>query len=276
MPKKTVIFSILGIIILMLFLSQKQEPVEVYDINICEKPIGIQTESKPESISKIPKQETSEDNSIWKIEDLNAQEVKKATTLPSRRSVPEIYGFLTNDNNIFSENILSGYYLNNNINAAIAAKSIKDYIIQPGEVFSFNDATGPRTKEKGYVEGVSVSGDQYIIELAGGICRTSTALYNSALNAGFPIIESHRHTMPIYYADKGRDAAVYYGQIDMKFQNNRDMPIKILLHINNGRIYIALQELRPEHDLIIMEAIEETSIEEISSMDTIEEISSMY
>ena len=260
MHKKLIILSILGIVImLMASLYQKQEPIKIHDTMVCQTIIQEQDKiPKVQGKESINVQEyhkkDSEDILLSKTESLNAQEPRKII-LPNRSSSPETYGYLTKEINVFSEEILSGYYLNYNINAAIAANSVKDYIIQPGEVFSFNEAIGPRTKEKGYVEGVSISGDHYIVELAGGICRTSTALYNSALAAELPIIESHRHTMPVYYADTGRDAAVYYDQLDMKFKNNQDLPVKILVHISNGRIYVALQEVQPDYSWIVMDDI---------------------
>ena len=63
--------------------------------------------------------------------------------------------------------------------------------------------------------------------------------YNAALMSGLEIQEVHNHTYPSHYVSKGRDAAVSYGYIDLKFKNIElaekliDLPDDKIIEFNN-------------------------------------------
>lgn len=127
-------------------------------------------------------------------------------------------------------------------NAEFAASLINGTVLQPNEIFSFNKIVGPRTLEKGFVVGVSISGNRFVPDVGGGICRTSTALHWAAQQAGMKIIEMHNHTQDVPYADKGTEAAVWWGKLDYKFQNTHNKPIRILSRGENNTIRVLLIE----------------------------------
>ncbi|MBT1279462.1 VanW family protein [Thermoanaerobacter sp. AC272] len=55
--------------------------------------------------------------------------------------------------------------------------------------------------------------------MGGGVCQTATGVYRVALNAGFKIIERHKHVYGAIYAPKGDDAAVDWdAKWDLKFK----------------------------------------------------------
>lgn len=155
---------------------------------------------------------------------------------------PEISGFLDTNLNIFNQTILAGYYLNNCANAQRAAEFIQGTIIEPNEMFSFNKVVGSRSVSRGFTEGRIIIGNRYETGVGGGVCRTSTALYQAARQAGLKINEVHRHTLPIGYAKRGQDAAVWYNTKDLKITNTRDYPVKILTLDADGKLYVALVE----------------------------------
>lgn len=201
-----------------------------------------------------------------KIEAVNNSETieelaEESTELPEITEVqinaaPVYYAHIDKHNNVFGEIILGGYCLSNHHNAQLAARSINNTIIQPQEIFSFNSKAGPYTANRGYVPSTVIVSNRYVQGMGGGVCRISTALYNAAIDAELPVIESHRHTMPVGYAKPGRDAAVAYGILDLKLKNNKKNPIQIITQTNNGVIHVAFIDV-PE------ETIEEVS-EEIS------------
>lgn len=115
----------------------------------------------------------------------------------------------------------------NVFNATRAAELVDGYVLQPGQVFSFNGVVGPRTAQNGFVYGESVIGGQFRPDMGGGVCRTSTVLYQAALAAGFPILERHPHSRPVPYADQTRDSAVWWGKQDLRFRNNMGVPVTI-------------------------------------------------
>ena len=53
-------------------------------------------------------------------------------------------------------------------NIHVAADALNNTLIKPGEVFSFNEVVGPRSKEKGYREALVIVDDQYQPGLGGG------------------------------------------------------------------------------------------------------------
>ena len=63
-------------------------------------------------------------------------------------------------------------------------------------VFSFNGATGERTAAKGYKEAAAISGGQSRDEVGGGVCQTSSTLFNAVVRADLEIIERNPHAWP--------------------------------------------------------------------------------
>lgn len=125
-------------------------------------------------------------------------------------------------------------------NAKLALTRINGTVIQPGATFSFLKTVGPWTADMGY-EKAPVSYDGELVESwGGGVCQTSTTLYNAALLAGLEIVERHRHHWPARYAPVGRDAAVAYDDIDLKFRNNLPAPIRIVGEIKGDKMVFRL------------------------------------
>jgi vancomycin resistance protein YoaR len=125
-----------------------------------------------------------------------------------------------------------------NIEAAL--DSINNSIVWPGDIFSFNEATGPRTPERGYLPAPVIINGGFDMDYGGGVCQASSTVYNAALQAGLPIIERHAHSKPVHYVPAGRDAAVDYGSLDMKFHNNHSGPIIIKSGIYRGRLTVEI------------------------------------
>ncbi|NMA69305.1 MAG: vancomycin resistance protein, partial [Desulfitobacterium sp.] len=129
---------------------------------------------------------------------------------------------LVNDNPLISE--YTTYFnlqdVNRTENIRLAAKAIDGKVLEPGEVFSFNETVGRRTTEAGYKQAIIIEGRTFVLGLGGGICQVSSTLYNAVDLAQFEIIERHHHSLRINYVPPGKDAAVYYGVLDFRFRNN--------------------------------------------------------
>ena len=150
-------------------------------------------------------------------------------------------------------------------NIYVAGKSTSDILIMPSDLFSYNKATGARTWSNGYKTAKVIVGGRYINGEGGGVCQVSTTIYNAALISGLDIVEVHNHTYPSHYVAKGRDAAVSYGYIDLKFKNNFAHPIYIKNIVSNGaitskiyghnqdreKLYIKTQESRDKDNIIV-------------------------
>ena len=125
---------------------------------------------------------------------------------------------------------------NNNIN--LSAKAINGITVQPGETFSFNAATGERTSAKGYKEAPAISGGQSRDEVGGGVCQTSSTLFNAVARADLEIVERNPHAWPSSYIEKGLDATVNWPGLDFKFRNNKTTPIFIVAGYSNRKITV--------------------------------------
>jgi vancomycin resistance protein YoaR len=110
-------------------------------------------------------------------------------------------------------------------------------ILLPGEQFSYNDIVGQRTKENGFGEAGAYVNGETVQEVGGGVCQTSSTLYNAVVLANLEIVERTNHTYISSYVPIGRDATVSWGGPDFKFKNNTDYPIKIEVTYSNSRLY---------------------------------------
>ena len=127
---------------------------------------------------------------------------------------------------------------NRNNNIQLSARAISGRTVQPGEVFSFNEATGERTAAKGYKEAPAISGGQSKDEVGGGVCQTSSTLFNAVVRADLEIVERNPHAWPSSYIEKGFDATVNWPGLDFKFRNNTDDPIFIIAGYSNRKVTV--------------------------------------
>lgn len=113
----------------------------------------------------------------------------------------------------------------NNIKKALAC--FNGMTVLPGEEISFNQTTGPRTKENGYENANIIVGGNYVSGTGGGVCQASTTLYNALLLADMQIESVCHHSLPASYVPLSFDAMVSEGYADLVFKNNSDCPIFI-------------------------------------------------
>ncbi|MCR4398704.1 MAG: VanW family protein [Firmicutes bacterium] len=125
-------------------------------------------------------------------------------------------------------------------NIKIAALRLDGYMLAPGQVFSFNDVIGPRTADSGYKETPVYWRDEVKKGLGGGVCQLSTTLYNVALLANLEIVERHPHSLTVDYVPLGRDAAVSYGEVDLKFRNNTLSHLLIKAEVADNKVHVKL------------------------------------
>jgi vancomycin resistance protein YoaR len=117
-------------------------------------------------------------------------------------------------------------------NIWIPAMDLDGHVVAPGETFDFWNAIGPVTRDRGYRQGGAIINGRTELQgaLAGGICSTSTTLFNAALRAGYEMGARRNH---YYYIDRyplGLDATVFKGDSSvqtMSFTNDTKYPILI-------------------------------------------------
>lgn len=108
-----------------------------------------------------------------------------------------------------------------------AARTLDGWIIRPGWAFSLNDALGPRTAERGYVEAPEILGGKLEEGIGGGVSQVATTVYNAAFFAGMEIVDHTPHQFWISRYPEGREATLSYGGPDLVFRNDWDAGVLI-------------------------------------------------
>lgn len=130
-------------------------------------------------------------------------------------------------------------------NAELGLEKLRDVEVPAGGIFSFNRTVGTWTRDAGYRKAPVSYNGQLIRSWGGGVCQTSTTLYNAALLAGMEIVERHRHTFQPGYAPPGRDAAVAFNSIDLRLRNPYPFPVRLRGRAENGRLMVEVVADRP-------------------------------
>ena len=125
-------------------------------------------------------------------------------------------------------------------NLELACAAIDGTVLMPGEVFSFNDVVGERTKAKGYREAIVYVSGQSVPETGGGVCQVASTIYSACLYADLEIIESYAHQFFVTYVNPGMDATIYWKSLDYKFRNNTAYPMRIDASVHDGRVWVKL------------------------------------
>ncbi len=138
-----------------------------------------------------------------------------------------------------------GAHNGNSANITIPAMAIDGTIVAPRAEFNFWKTVGDVTLAKGYklggaiINGHSVEGKT----IGGGICSTSTTLFNAALRAGLEMGARKNHYYYISRYPKGLDATVFQdgGSVqNMTFTNDTPYPILIRTYAKPGIVRFTL------------------------------------
>jgi vancomycin resistance protein YoaR len=113
-------------------------------------------------------------------------------------------------------------------NIIVPARRLNGTLVRPGQTFDFWQALGEVSFRTGYRLGGAIVGGHSVEgkALAGGICATSTTLFNAALRGGFEIDARQPHWYYITKYPLGLDATVSQSQT-MRFTNDTKYPILI-------------------------------------------------
>ena len=125
-------------------------------------------------------------------------------------------------------------------NVHLAASKINGVIINPGDTFKYLSYVEPITVEGGYKSANVYANGKIEKDIGGGVCQVSSALYSAVLNANLEIVKRYAHSLTVAYVPYGQDATVASGEIDFRFKNNTNEPVKIIASSDNAGVYITL------------------------------------
>ncbi len=129
---------------------------------------------------------------------------------------------------------------NRAFNIQRASNAIDNKVVLPGETFSFNSTTGPRSYKTDYKEAKAILNGKFVPSPGGGVCQVSSTLYNALLNSKLKIVERHPHSVPVSYVPFGKDATVSFDTLDLKFKNNYSFPVYIKSSVTGDTITVKI------------------------------------
>ena len=224
---------------------------ELYNSICCEAKDAYYDKEKKEVVESVTGVDfnKAEAQKLW-----DAAELGETVEIPLELTEPERTTEYV-ESRLFADDLgetvttsLAGSTQNRITNVQLAAASIDGIILAPGEQFSYNDALGERTTERGYKAAGAYSGGQVVQEVGGGICQVSSTLYYAALLANLQIDVRTCHYFPVGYLPAGLDATVSWGGPEFKFTNNRDWPIKIEASVDTAKNTVSVHIVGTDED----------------------------
>ncbi len=140
---------------------------------------------------------------------------------------------------------------NRTTNVSLAADSCNGAILLTEEEFSFNDAVGEQTGERGFQKANAILNGEIIQAYGGGICQESSTIFAASLYAGLEITERWNHDLAPRYIPAGMDAAVSWDVLDFRIANNTEYPVKLEVDDTDG--YLTVNVLGTKTDDTVVE-----------------------
>jgi len=166
-------------------------------------------------------------------------------------------GYKLEDAASLKEVVVASYttYYNSSVagrtkNIELSADAIHNVIVGVGDHFSFNTTVGPSDEAHGYQPAEEAINGKLVMGIGGGICQTSSTLFNAVDQLGVSYIEKHHHSVTVGYVPRGRDATVSYGGLDFRLQNTTGAPFLITTVYGNGALTVEIRTATKYADLI--------------------------
>lgn len=130
-------------------------------------------------------------------------------------------------------------------NVALTTTRINNYILMPGQEYSFNQALGEVSASTGFQPAYVIMGGQTVMGDGGGVCQVSTTVFRAVLDAGLKVTRRLPHSYRVSYYElnskPGVDATVYSGNIDFRFVNDTEHPILIHAEADSKNLYMKVE-----------------------------------
>ena len=129
-----------------------------------------------------------------------------------------------------------------------SSQGISGKMFSPGQQISALSMYGPVTQENGYAAAGTFN-DGHTEEIGGGICQTTTTMYNALLRAELGILLRRNHSYVVSYVDASMDSMVYAkGGSDFIAQNNTSDYVFLDAYVNTANCTITVNVIgREEH-----------------------------
>ncbi|MGL5694130.1 MAG: VanW family protein [Peptostreptococcaceae bacterium] len=171
---------------------------------------------------------TAIENRTYGAVSLKVNDIKPKITTEAVKSVNTL---LSQHTTTFSTNLAGRV-----ANIKVSSNRMSDVLLMPGDVYSYNKQTGIRTIANGFYNAPVIVNQELVDAPGGGVCQTSTTLYNAVLYSGLKIDQVQNHSLTSSYAPRGKDAMVNDAGSDLKFSNPYDHPVYVKSFVTNGKV----------------------------------------
>lgn len=138
-------------------------------------------------------------------------------------------------------------------NIELSAMNMNGHYFFPGETVSAKAMYGDISEAGGYEMAPGYQSGKQVQAMGGGICQTTTTLYNAVLRAEFDNskIDRRGHSMLVTYVPPSMDATVSDDK-DFTFVNTTNSPIYIESYVEGDTVTVNIwgKETRPENRTI--------------------------
>ena len=145
-------------------------------------------------------------------------------------------------------------------NQALLASHLDGVCVRPGETFSVWRLAPRPTAARGYAVAAALKDRRLTSDVGGAICLLSTVLYNAGILAGLDVTERHCHSVDSYgsgrYFELGRDAAIDFAYLDLRFRNPHDFPVRLSVDVDERRVAASFWSATP-HGFTVSLAVSE-------------------
>lgn len=136
-------------------------------------------------------------------------------------------------------------------NVRLAAEKINGVILNPDEEFRYLSHIEPITTANGYTVANVYNNGKVEQDVGGGVCQVSSTLYSAVLFADLEVTRRYNHSLVVHYVPLGQDATVSSGELDFRFRNNTNEPVKIKTNFTYSGITVSILGTNPNPGVTI-------------------------
>lgn len=135
-------------------------------------------------------------------------------------------------------------------NIHLASDLLNNSLIKAnGGTWSFNGTAGNCNEEAGFLASGAIINNEYTDDIGGGICQVATTIFNAVYDAGYPVISRFNHTLYIASYPAGRDAAVSWPDLDLKWENDGSSDALLVMSYTDTSITATLYGVSPGYQV---------------------------
>ena len=123
-------------------------------------------------------------------------------------------------------------------NIQYSAQALDDQVMTPGQSLRYQDIANLVSEQYGLKMAPVIVQGKLVEGVGGGLCQTSSTMYNVALLSGLEIVKRQAHSLPVSYVPLGLDATYSENGPDLIVRNNTDGDIVWETSVQDNKITI--------------------------------------